>query len=120
MDPAKRIVTQLPLRELWDARGPRPATRLRALAASDVAALLRVNPLLPPARFVLVNGGQPLRWLDLDEMLVFWRETARARIVDPAEQGFRLEDFPGEFCYIASEWHEEGVEAPIVVLKQYH
>jgi hypothetical protein len=120
MDPAKRIVTQLPLPEMWDARGPLPATRQRALAADEVAAFLVVNPLLPSARFVIADVGQPLHWLDLEAMLVFWREIARTRIVAPAEQGFRLEEFPGAFCYLASEWREEGTEAPIVVLEQYH
>jgi hypothetical protein len=120
MDTANRIVTQLPLPELWDTRGPLTATRQRPLAAGEVAAFLRVNPLPPSARFVIADVGQPLHWFDCKAMLVFWRETARVRIVEPAEQGFRLEDFAGEFCYLASEWYEEGAEAPIVVLEQYH
>jgi len=57
MDPALRIVTQLPPPELWRADGVAFGPRLRPLAADDVAELLRLETCL----FVVAELGEPLR-----------------------------------------------------------
>jgi len=61
MKPEQRIVTRLPLRELWTAHGPIAAARGRALGASDLVALLHERPVLKGSPFVVAELGHPLR-----------------------------------------------------------
>lgn len=57
MDPALRIVTRLPLAELWTERGPVAATRERLLGRAEVKSLLQAGPV----QFVVADCGKALR-----------------------------------------------------------
>ena len=120
MDPSQRVVTQMPLRELWTDRGPLAVTRLRSLGASDLAVALHAGPLLSPTRFVVADIGKPSQWLDSAQALAFWRDQASGRIVDPSAAGFRLDDFSGEHCFTASEWRHGVSDAPIYLFERHH
>jgi hypothetical protein len=120
MKPEQRIVTQLPLRELWTSRGLLAAERGRALGASELAVLLQERPMQEGTRFVVADVGHPLQWLGAEAFLEFWRYEARCRIVDPGQAGFRLEDYRGHYCFTVHEWRAEGVEAPILVFERHH
>jgi hypothetical protein len=120
MDYRQRVVLQIPLQELWTERGPLQAVRQRRLSQPDLAVAFGSGPMLAPARLVVADVGLPLRWLDTAEVIPFWRKQAQGRIVDPATNGFRLEDFPGEFCFIASEWREPNSVAPIYLFEHHH
>jgi hypothetical protein len=115
MDPRKRIVAGFPLTELWTQDGRVDAVRLRAVGRDDVAGLLRAGIV----QFVRANVASPLEWIDERERFGFWTSEVRDRIVHPAQPSFQLEDYPGEYCYLASEWRAEG-RPPIVLLERYH
>ena len=109
----QRVVTRLPLAELWGDAGPVAADRRRGLSAADIRGLLRAGPV----RFVVANVGAPLRWVPAAECFRFWKAEVRSRVAGP--DGARLEDFPGGYCYFASEWAPaEG--PPVVVLAVAH
>jgi hypothetical protein len=110
----RRIVSQLPLRELWNERGVVSTTELRELNASDIAELLRVGKV----QFVVANIGSPLKWIPIDECYSFWKSEVKNHLADPGAEHY-LEDFPGEFCYFASEW-QPGDGEPIVLLAMSH
>jgi hypothetical protein len=114
--PEQRVVTQLPLDELWTDRGALRATRVCELSAAEIADLLRWGPI----RFVVANGGLPLDWIPVEQRYEFWKSQVKMRLVDPAAERFRLEDFPGEYCYAASEWKADEVAEPIVLLSTFH
>lgn len=120
MNPEQRIVTQLPLTELWTSHGPLTATRLRVLAASDLAVFLRERSILKGTRFVVADVGYPLRWLDSVQFLAFWESDARGRLVDPVVKYFQLEDFPGAICFTVHEWRSGQSDAPILVFERHH
>lgn len=120
MAPEQRIVTQLPLRELWTSRGRLTAERGRALGASDLAVLLHEGPILKGVRFVVADVGHQLRWLDAGEFLEFWQHDARGRIVDPEQARFQLDDYPGSYCFTVHEWHDKASEAPLLVFEHHH
>ena len=108
----QRVVTLLPLTELWDQAGPVPAVETRDLDAEDIRALLRLGPV----RFVLADVGHPLRWVEATESFEFWKGELQTRIAKATAQ---LEDFRGGSCYFASEWIPlDG--PPIVVLAVAH
>ena len=49
----------------------------------------------------------------------FWKSEIKPHlIVNPAE-GFSVDDYPGEYAYIASEWIGDS-KSPIVLLEMYH
>jgi hypothetical protein len=78
VDPGLRIVTRLPLTELWNAEGPVAAVELGALSEEEVRAKLRLG-----AVGVVASGGKPLRWLRGAELFEWWKVEARPRLVEP-------------------------------------
>jgi len=117
MRPDQRVVTRMPLDALWDSHGELRLEKKRAVGLVQVADLLRHGRV----RFVLANCGDPLKWVPEEAIYRFWSEDVKARLVEPgeAENSFRLEDYPDEYCYLATEWGGEG-EVPVVLLEMYH
>ena len=110
----QRIVSQMPLHELWNEHGVVSAKELRELSASDMAALLRSGKV----RFVVADVGSQLKWIPPDECYGFWKSEVKNHLADPAAENY-LENFPDEYCYFASEW-ESKVDEPIVLLMMSH
>jgi hypothetical protein len=113
MDPAHRVVTRLPLEALFTEAGPLKARRQREIGMSDLRERLSLRPLL-----VLAEVGRPLSWIPRTRVFDVWNEELRARIVEPGTS-FRLEDFPGAYCFRASEWSlEDG--SVVLVFEHMH
>ena len=113
MDPKLRIVTRLPLEELWRETGVVTASRGRFLTKDDIAALLR-NGLV---QFVVADLGNSLQWIGLQDCYPFWKNEVKPHI---AGERAVLEEFPGEYCYFAWEWDTTPEAPPIVVLEKSH
>jgi hypothetical protein len=94
-----RVVTRLPLEELWNDEGPVAAARGRDLAADDVRTRLRED-----AHGVIATIGAPLRWLHGVEFFDWWKSEAKPRLIDPEWERWRLADLPDERAWLASEW----------------
>jgi hypothetical protein len=104
----QRVVTRLPLADLWDDAGSVRAAAVRDLTADDIRGLLRDGPV----RFVVADLGAPLRWVSAAECFPFWKAEVRSRVANPA--GADLQEYPGGWCFFASEWGP--VEGPPIVL----
>jgi hypothetical protein len=114
MRPGDRIITRLPLKELFDDNGPVEAVRQRELNAHDIRELLQAGPL----RFVVANCGAKPTWIAGPERFEFWKSEVLPHLADPKE-GADLESFPGGYCYFASEWRcPDG--SPVVLLEMVH
>jgi hypothetical protein len=111
--PHQRIVTKLPLAELWDESGTLTDGRVRVLDRSNLAELLRAVPL----QFVVADSGLKLRWVPMQQRFEFWK-TVRAQIADPTKP-IRLEEFPNETAYTASEWRG-GTDKCLILLEKHH
>ena len=70
-------------------------------------------------QFVVANGGGPLRWISIADRFTFWKDEVKPRVVPADAEGFFLEDYPGEYCYLATEW-TRSVAGPTVVLLECH
>ena len=114
MKPELRHVSQLPLAELWNEHGVIPAERMRELGSSDIASMLRAGKV----RFVVADIGHHLEWISADNCYRFWKSEVKRHLAQP-ENEIYLEDFPGEYCYFASEWQTDLAE-PIVLLSKSH
>jgi hypothetical protein len=117
MHPWARLARPIPLEELWDRQGTILPVRPRSwLSAANVASLLRAATV----KFIVVNPGNPLRWIPPEETFTFWKSEVKPRLVDPSRfDGWSIEDYPGEHCYRAQEWREER-NPDVVYIALYH
>ena len=115
MRPDQRIVTKLPLAELWDEKGTITGRRVRPLSASNVAELLRTDPVY----FVVADCGTNLKWIPPQERFSFWK-IIQPQIADhDPRQPIRLEQFPNEMACTASQWRGRAGEC-VVLLEKHH
>jgi len=113
--PASRIVQRIPLDYLWNDAGDIEARRGRRLSKAELRELLRSYPV----EFYVADIGSPLRRVDVARCFGFWKSEVEPHLVDHPNCGFRLEDFPSGYAYVASEWSGE-IQTPIVLLEKYH
>jgi len=111
-----RIVTGIPLSEVWDEHGQVSAERLRSLAQEDLRQLVQAGTV----KFVVANAGHPLRWVSSEESQVFWKLEVRPHLVVEPDRPFDIYGYPEGYCYVASEWHATNETQTIVVLEQHH
>ncbi|UPK01522.1 hypothetical protein [Bradyrhizobium sp. 170] len=114
MDSAQKIVTQMPLVELWNADGLLDARRAENLGETDIKRLLRDG-----SSFVVAEAGQPLRWISEGDRFAFWKTEVKCRLVALDADGFCLGDYPGNYCYVASMW-KCASSTSIIVLEKHH
>ena len=114
MDAAFRIVTQLPLAELWKSDRSSVGSRLRALTTAEITQLLRENTI----EFAVADVGHELRWIAPTDSYEFWKSEAKPHLAEGAHR-ILPHNFPGEYCYKASYWGMVG-SASIVLLEKYH
>jgi hypothetical protein len=114
MDAALRVVTRLPLQELWRDDGFITSSRGRWLSEHDIVASLRAGPV----QFVVVDVGVSPRWIQISNCNQFWKEEVKTHLAAPNERA-QLDRFPDSYCYFASEWRDK-FEHPIVVLEKQH
>jgi hypothetical protein len=113
--PPQPTVTRLPVESLSDNKGDIEARRERFLSKEALRELLRRHPV----EFVVADVGTPLKRVEVGKCYEFWKSEAEAHIVADPDSGFRLEDFPGEYAYVASEWSGQ-IQTPIVLLEKHH
>jgi hypothetical protein len=90
------------------------ATRLRDLRATELRDLLRAGPV----RFLVADIATGLRSIPQTQCFTFWKSEVRPHFVADPDGRAYLDDFPGSYCYFASEWTDGG--PPIVLLSVYH
>ena len=109
-----RHVSRMPLAELWNDRGVVAAEKVRELGLSEIVSMLRADKV----RFVVADIGHHLQWVSPEHCYEFWKSEVKAHLAQPDARIY-LEDFPGEYCYFASEWKAD-VGEPIVLLAKSH
>jgi hypothetical protein len=114
MDAKLKLVTHLPLRELWRDNGFTTTSRGRWLTKDDIAELLRIRLV----QFVVANVGAPLQWIQLNDCCRFWKNEVNPHLAEDSKAV--LDKFPGSYCYFASLWHDGVGATPIVVLEKAH
>src|SRR5260370_42650630 len=97
MDPALRVVTRIPLDELWTEAGTLPLVRGADLGEAEITDRLRVGIMA----FAVANCGKRLQWIPENECYPFWKNEVKLRLVDARREFHALEDYPGECCYSA-------------------
>jgi hypothetical protein len=113
MRPDQRIVTILPLTELWDETGPLTGERIRILDGNLIRGLMGTGQV----QFIVANCGAKLNWIPMQERFDFWK-AIRPQVADALKPIF-LERFPNQTAYIASEWRGRAGEC-LILLEMHH
>jgi hypothetical protein len=111
VDAMDRIVRALPLTAIWDRAGTLDAHPIRELAAGHVKSMLQTKPF----RFAVASVAEPLRWIEPEECLTFWKTEVLPRLVSASKPN--PSSYPGGYCYRASEWAVATGERIVVIEK---
>ncbi|MBK7988429.1 MAG: hypothetical protein IPK11_16410 [Ignavibacteria bacterium] len=114
MDNSKKIVTQIPINNLWRDNQSIFAKRNRYLTADDIKRILRKYPL----EFVVACIGEKLKWISYDKSFDFWKTEIKPHLVDDINN-INLDSYLDNYAYVASEWMRE-IETQIILLEKYH
>jgi phosphoglycerate dehydrogenase-like enzyme len=109
-----RIITRIPVQELWAGQRLISTIRKRDLDKDGIIDLLRSGEI----RFAVADIGEELQWIANTETYEFWKREAKMHLAFWGEPHY-LEAFPDSYFYIASEW-ESYDGAKIVLLEKYH
>ena len=110
----QKVVSHLPVAELWAGQRLVSTNRIRDLGAADIVELLRSESI----RFVVADLGKPFEWIPNNQRYDFWKEEVKAHLAAP-DSNTALEDFPDEYCYFASEWTSDDGDI-IILLSKAH
>jgi hypothetical protein len=114
MDLANKIVTRLPLQELWRDGGFASTSRSRPLGESEIITFLRRGPV----QFVQIDVGNVPKWIALRDCYEYWKNEVRPHL---AHAGTAIiGQFPDGYCYFASEWDGGEAGVAIVVVEKHH
>jgi hypothetical protein len=114
MIPNQKKVSCLPAEEVWAGNRLISTIKVRDLNAADLVDLLRSGGV----RFVVADVGKPYQWIPNNEGYDFWKDEVKPHLANPGS-GVALEDFPDEYCYVASEWKTYEGEM-IILLSKAH
>jgi hypothetical protein len=114
MDNDKKIVTQMPMTNLWTVNENVLAKRERYLTADDIQKTLKKYPV----EFVVANIGEKLKWISYDKSFDFWNTEIKPHLVDDINN-INLDSYLDNYAYVASAWTGE-IETPIILLEKYH
>jgi hypothetical protein len=114
MENEKKIVTQIPLINLWTDAENIFAKRERYLTVGDIQEILKKYLV----EFVVANVGEKLKWIGYDKSIDFWKTELKSHLAEDINN-INLDNFIDKYAYIASEWKRE-IEVPIILLEKYH
>jgi hypothetical protein len=77
MESSMKIVTRLPLDELWTDGGAVQGTRSEGVGEDEIRMMLAQGPV----QFVEANIGHRLRWVPLTDRFRYWKNDVRPRLV---------------------------------------
>src|ERR1043165_8731403 len=115
----QNVVNAIPMDVIWDENW----RILRARRVGYVDADQIREPLRSDNVFVLVGDiGSDLIRLSGTDVYAFWKEEAQPRLVPPdkTETGFSLDDYDGEYCYLASAWAGTDLDRQVILFEKYH
>ena len=115
MKSSLRVVTRIPLGQLWNELGELDAHPICRIGLPEIATLLKKSD----TSFVVADVGLPLRWIPGDERFAFWKSEVTPRLVSKEAHAIQRESYPGEYCYVATHW-ELTTGPAIVVFERFH
>ena len=110
----QRIVTKIPLEELWTDSAILSHKRQKYLTERQAFDLI----LASKTPIAIASCGLRLSWIQPNDTLNAFKQQIRGRIVNDPDR-IVLEEYEEEWCYLASEWvNAEG--GKILLLETFH
>lgn len=110
----KKIVTQIPLTNLWTDNEDIYAERKNYLSVEKIQEILKKYPV----EFVVADVGQKLEWISYDKSFDFWKTELKPHLANDINK-IDIDSYPDNYAYVASEWTSE-IQKPIILLEKYH
>ena len=110
----QRIVTTIPLEQLWTEVETLPHERQEYLNEQDVQDLLQTGNV----PIVIASCGLKLTWITPQEALAKFKREIKGHIVTNPDS-IVLQDYEDEWCYLASLWNNT-LEERVLLLETYH
>jgi hypothetical protein len=106
--------------EHWLANVPKRsipvgARQIRDLSKTDVLEILRGAQAV---QFVILDASQAPIEIPPKDCYDFWKRDLKSHF--PETNPFYLEDFEGEYCYVATDWGLSTDGLPLVILHKCH
>jgi hypothetical protein len=115
MDAKLRIITRLPLEELWRDGEFAFTQRRRGFTADDIVLLLQFGVV----EFVVADVGSKLCWITPTDCYDFWKTEVKPHLAG-YDSRVVLGDFPDGYCYFASQWEGTSAAQAIILLERHH
>lgn len=112
MEAANQMILQIPVKDFQLGNGLDTYRRNRQLTGENMKSILQKKPV----QFLIADVGQKLKIIDASQYFTFWKAEVEKHL---ASKSARLEDYPDEYFYFASEWVAEGLN-PVFLLEKYH
>jgi hypothetical protein len=110
----KKVITRIPLTELWDEAGLASFERKRFLRGDEIKQSIAAEDI----HFVLADVSQPLKWIGKQEKFNFWKSELKEHLCENPIKGCHLEDFKDDYFYFASLWTSNIQK--VILVEKYH
>lgn len=110
----KKIVTQIPMTNLWTDTENIFAKREKYLTSDDIQQTLKKYLV----EFVVANVGEKLKWISYDKSFDFWNTELKPHLANDINN-INFDSFLDNYAYVASEWIGE-IQKPVILLEKYH
>jgi hypothetical protein len=117
VDPRLRIVTRLPLQEIWDEAGLIRARKGELVGSDEIRQFLRAEP----GALVEAVIGERMVWHTGNARFAFWKGTLRPHLIEPesAIEGFVRND-EDPLCFIVYEWFPDDAGNRVLAAEGSH
>ena len=113
MNPSDRIVTRIPLDNIWTSENELKSNRVGYLTKDAIKELLKKGQV----HFIVANCGDKLVWISPDQCFNFWKTEVQKHLAP--DDHINLDIFPDNYAYSASEWTVDH-PTPIILLEKIH
>ncbi len=112
MEAVNQKILQTPVKDFQLGNGLDTYRRNRQLTRENIKVILQKNSI----QFLIADVGHKLEIIDASQCFTFWKAEVEKHL---ASKSTRLEDYPDEYLYFASEWVAEGLN-PVLLLEKHH
>ena len=114
MDNSIRLVTKIPLSEIWKFDQDFDSNRKYYLNEEQINNILQISKV----DFIVADVGHHLHWVGADHCYDVWKNEIKNHLANLNEH-IILENYPDNYAYLASEWTTKSL-IPIILLEKIH
>jgi len=114
MNFSDKIVTAMPLVNIWTTNNELKSQRVAYLTKDDIKNILKQGPV----NFIVADVGHKLIWIDPSQCYDFWKSEVQIHVATDLRNIY-LDNFVDNYAYVASKWNADD-PTPIILLEKRH